>query len=489
MENKSVYTQHPLKKKDWPAWISSFVDNHINKRYTYPEMGINWSYWKSDQYKTLNKKTGKVSDVAVTRENRCTYNLIRPIERLSRAKMLENDPVARVTQHERNTQSVDEDAVEVADRLALSWWARQDWKRKLSRMIKHGNVMGSGVGKMYYDEDGGIEISKDAMMDLGLPEEQAKSVTVGEVVFDTPMPNKEIFQDTLARDDDEMRFVVHRYSVAQTSAEDFYGKKRGYFKSEDKNEEEEDVNNATLAGGTARADDEGPDSEAVYVYELYWKRDEAYPNGKHVVVINDETIIDEDLAEPDRLPIYTFKINGSEDEFWGGGYVSDSRSLQRDINKSNSLVMENFEWTGINKYYVDRRVCTLNAKQLNNVAGEIISGDGPAGITPIMAQAIPDEILKNPDRLFAIMQIIWAVPDVDMGQMPYRGTGASAIALQTLKEASMAAHQEDMQSITGFIQRVFLDYLQMVQKYYDDIEIAAIIGEPNLKKIEKFFIL
>lgn len=475
---------------NWPKRIDDIIKNHPANTDIFPRMELANNFVRGDQYKDICQETMDVVDVKLTRETRSVYNLMAPFEKMATSKMLQGELRPFSKPYEGNTERFDRDVAIVSNSVMWTWWDQEKMPAKMYKLVKSGNVNGLGAGKLFFDKTAGkkLKFDQEKISKMGF-DKDTDELKTGAIYLETVSPNKEFFPDVVANDDSEMRYVVYRYAQAQTVVEDRFGLPRGSLKSDDKTEQEQNRITTTIAGRTYKLDEGVEKSDIVYVKELFWHKDKEFPEGKHVIVVNQKTVVDESLTKYNRLgklPSYTFPINPVEGEFYGLGYVFPTRHFQRDINKCHSLTMENIEWTAMNKWYCNDSICTLAEGEMDNTAFEIIHGDGPNGIEALSGQGIPQHLWENPNKVMRMMQVYWGLPDVDMGAVPYRGTGISGKGIQQLQAASDLSHSEDKLAIENWVKRVMKDFLKLVQIHFTAEEIAAWIGENKMSKILKF---
>ena len=480
-----------LTKDDWVRFINETVEQHPAQTNKFQKMALCKMFVSGDQYKGYDETDNTVFDAEVTRETRCIYNIIRPFLDLYVAKMFEGDPVPAPQQHDGNTETVDLDVVKVVDPLISWWWSTEDMAHKVESAVRWGATTGLGPLKLYYDKDGGqlVQFDEDAATQMGV-ELEATEARMGRFVVEIVSPHKEYFPDPIATKDDDRRFCIHRYAVAKALAEDIFGKRRGYFECDQVADQQSWEEEATISADTYESDTGSEASDQVFVKELWWKPDKKNPRGKHIIVVNDEAVLFEDnetgnLDGGSRLPIYTVKIKGQADEYYGDGLVYPSTTLQRDFNKAHSTIMENLEWTGFNKPLVHEQA-NIDKNGWTDNSMDYIKWSGEHEPKYLQAYPLPDYINNRPNQIFNTMQILWGLPNVDMGAIPERGSQTSGIVVEELKESSSMSHSAEIRAIKRFIRRIVFDFLQMVQEFWDVERVVKVVGDNKRAEVEKF---
>lgn len=494
MKNTAGKSGGVKKTKDEDAQLSALiddlVDNHPAETYKFPMMAMCKTVYKGHQTKTIDEEDNSYVKVEDTGETRCKYNIVKPLIDSWASKMLSGDPVPIARPHEGNTESVDVDVAKICSALLASRWSTARMRKKLGGAIKWGGKTGIGIFKQYHNKQGGGKylVNKDEAKKLGMSEselEELNDLYSGECEIEVVDP-EDFFPDPAMQPEwKDHRMVVHRFKKPLTEAEDEFGKPRGTFKADDKSEKEKYRAEATESADLINMSDNVEESAIVYVKELWMKADKKYPNGKHVIKINEEIVVSEDNPTPDKLPFFVFQVNREEDEFYGMGYVYPIHPLQRDFAKAWSLIFDNLEWTAINKILIPT-AAGVRANAFNQLAAEKIQFSGDTPPVYLRGEGLPSHLYETPNRVFSVAQIILALPDVDLGNIPERGTGMSGRSIEELKESSAMAHAENKNSIHECVKDLCLDYLETVQEKYSVEKIKEIVGQNRGDDIEKF---
>ena len=471
MSKKSKQTNDDAK---WVTWVDNNIKEHPIRREHHPKMAIAKNFYKGEQYKMLDEETGVIHDVKVNRETRSKANFTKIFLRVWSSKMLAGNPIPQFAAHEGNTEDFDNDVAGVAQDLCTVISKKENFRKKNMIDVKNAGVVGFGVSKTYFDKTGGESIAELYGVEDDLKTGVVRRESINPFHF---------YLDPTATSMDNARWACHRYPIPVTTAEEAFDKPKGYFKADDKTEDRTDIRDTTIVDHSYSDDEGGDDNEIVFIHDIYVRSNRDYKEGKHVVVVSNETVVNEPNPEGRDLPFDLLKINADEDEFAGTSYAYDLMGPQRDYNKANSTIMENAEWTGFHKLYQNRR---NNYSEITNDAVGIIEGDSDIPPSYLQAKPLPDYLVKNPDRIFEIAQTIMNLHNVDFSQIPTRGTNSSGKVIDELKESSRVAFAEDIGNIKEYIQSYNLRVLKLCQKYFTIDEIAKIIGENKRDRIKKF---
>ncbi|MFH1739172.1 MAG: hypothetical protein ABIH23_09195, partial [bacterium] len=227
------------------------------------------------------------------------------------------------------------------------------------------------------------------------------------------------------------------------------------------------------------------DEETVFVHDIWIKECRDYPNGKHVIVAGDKTLVDEDNSEPDMLPYFTFRVKPIADEIYGDGILKNILRLQRDMNRVESIVQENASLMGLSVWLVNRGAGVLKSA-INNVGGGVIEWDG--NIKPERDQGVPvpEQIANRWWDIFRKMQVITGLQDPGMGMIPYRGSQTSSGVIKELKLSEDVNFAPDISELTDYVKRIMRRYFYLARKYYAEPRMISIMGENRRPEIVWF---
>ena len=237
--------------------------------------------------------------------------------------MTKNSPFPQASPHIHNTSRDNNDIARVANGLMASFCKRKNFSGKLIEFVRWAGKIGIGIAKINYvlDRDKILKPGKDVLKKFGLDDLDIEDGFVdedeGEIELDIVNPAY-YYPDPVARNDDDRRFELVAFPVAKTIAEEKFGRK---FKSDDKSEIESDNDYTTKASDGYDTDTSTKDSDIVIVKELNYFPCKKYKNGKHVIMIGKEIVVNEDAVDPGEtpeeyeLPHYTFAVNREDDEW------------------------------------------------------------------------------------------------------------------------------------------------------------------------------
>jgi len=168
----------------------------------------------------------------------------------------------------------------------------------------------------------------------------------------------------------------------------------------------------------------------------YYERPSSESEGRHLVVVNGETVIDNPWPFPetiDGLPIYVFRQMAMPKKWPGTTYLNQARPLQTQINAGYSLMIETMKFAG-NPRLAIPDTAGISADELTDTPGEILYYDGTSSGPPMYIQPanVPAWMFDHVDRLKNDLDDNMYVHAISRGQAP--GDRNSGLALTVLAE-------------------------------------------------------
>jgi hypothetical protein len=460
MENEN---KEKVKKTDWPEWIKERIGNGSKspQRTNFVFGKIEWcnAFDLGDQYKILNETTGQVEDVNLTRETRCIYNICKTFNDAYAAKMWKGNPIPTTSPFSTNTEDYDED-VNVATNADIEYW----WKTSANGSVKGydtirtGAVGGIAYAKVYYDKN-----KKSGMYD-------------GEVVWErlNPLhchPNADVTCD------EEFREFNHRYPLEKSVAEERWAEQMEKFGIKELQTESKNDAQPEIAEASKKLDDtaNAEVKHTVIVNDIWIKKCKKYPNGKHVVVVGPDTLVDEDNPEPDMLPFFANAVNPIDGHLVGSGVTYPIIPIQRDMNKSSSVVMENVEWMGHLKWLYKEGSLEHDGVLDDFIEKVPYSGDTPPHQSDV--KPLPVHITGRFWDLLEVAKFITKIQALDLGTIPKGGSQMSNQTTGRLTESEEVMFSPEVQRWSSFFSKIINRKLYLSKKYYAEDRIVRITGE------------
>ena len=490
-----------IKKKDnWLEWLQERIgDGSEAPQKANLKFGrIAWcnSFDKGDQFKILNESTGIVEDVAITRETRCVYNICRMFNDVYTAKMLKGNPTPSVSPYSTNTEDYDED-LSVATNGAVEYWWKTCAKgaQKLRDTTRNASVGGIGFLKIYYDKN------------------KKSSIYDGEIVLEK-VNSLHLFANADATEDEEFREVIHRFPKEKSVAEEEFAEQMAKLGITELETRSKNDAHPEIATASKKADDmtSAEVKSTVIQNDIWIKANKKYPKrwvvekdedgnaikddkgkekgrwvgGKHVIVIGQHVLIDEDSEEPDMVPFFAYVVNPVEGDLYGLGTTYPIIPIQRDMNKSCSVVMENTDSMGHLKWLF-KEGTVENPSAFDDLSGECIEYSGDKEPHQSTANPLPVHITGRFWELLQIAQLVTKLQDLGMGMIPKGGSQMAASTTNELVNSEDVMFAPDVDRMVEFVQKIIRRYLFLAKKYYKEERIVTIIGANKRPEAMAFF--
>jgi hypothetical protein len=490
------------KKTDWLEWRKKRIGGGENTplKTNLIHSRIAWcnAFDRGDQYKILNELTGKIEDVYTTRETRCLYNMCKAFNDAYAAKMLKGDPIPSVTPFSTNTEDYDEDLSMATNGAVENWWkVSANGSMKLRDTTRSAAVGGIAWAKVVYDKN------------------KRSGIYDGEVIWEK-INSLHAFPNADATCDEEIREFIHRFpkekSVAEEEfAEQMKAKKIDNFGSVDKNSVHPEIAEASKKVDSMQ----NAEVESTIIQDDIWIRacakyprhwipelDESgqavidkdgnpqgeWAGGQHVIMIGDNVLIEEECKGPDvdSVPFKSDIVNPLDGQLAGLGVTYPIIPLQRDMNKLNSITMENAETMGHLKWIRKEGSVTLPGS-FDDMSGEFIDFTGDYAPTQSACHPLPQHITGRYMELFGIMKFITGLQDIGFGLVPRGGSQMAAGTTNELKNSEEVRFAPDIARMVEFVQWIIRRYLANAKYYYKEERIITIIGENKRPEAVAFF--
>jgi hypothetical protein len=445
-----------IKTKDkWVNWAEGKLGDHPTKNFKHGKIEWCYAFYRGEQYKIWDERKGYVRDVNIPRECRSIRNICRPFVNAFTAKMLKDDPIPSVRPFSTNTEEFDENASLAFNAVSEYWWKSVvDGSKVLHDAVEWGAIGGIAIVKEYWDKN------------------LKSGIYTGDVNLSCINP-LHFFANADARSEEELRWVIHRFPREKAVVEDEFGLERGSLSADDKEKSEGDRTFSTKSLDTYHSES---DKETVLVHDIWIKKCKDHKNGKHVVVAGGRTLVDEDNPHPNKLPFLIYNVRALRDDLYGQGIIFPILTIQRDMNRLNSIIMENASQMGLVKWLVPEQANTLPGA-FTNEAGEIVPYTHPykpeqSNVSPIAAH-----IVNQVGELFRMAQFITGLQDVGMGMIPYRGSQTSPGVVRELKGSEDVIFAPEIRGVNDLVKRIMRRYRELSRDGYIEDRVVQIMGE------------
>jgi hypothetical protein len=236
----------------------------------------------------------------------------------------------------------------------------------------------------------------------------------------------------------------------------------------------------------------GEDGDYVLMREIEFKPTEKYPNGRYVVVCNNQLLVDMPRliikSEPGSwfYSLTDFHYNRFPGRFWSDSAINDLISPQNAINEIDQMLSINRKSIGRNRvsYATGTVIRKINEGGTGFLAFE---WDQRTGTEPKIMQgtALPTQILEERGIQKGQFQDTAGDPKgILKGQAP--SAQSSGVQVDILRETAERSHYPDTDRFNRSLTRVYKKRLLLAQEVYTEPRILKITGKGNKTEIKQF---
>jgi hypothetical protein len=457
-----VETDHPFTKKlqlDWAYFYSmylgyqSFIQNYEDNELQVDELES---------------------------ENRSTYNIIDGFVDTYVAKMMKDKPIPQF--YPLGFESKDINAARYSNIALEAWWKKMDIHNVWYDIMTWAGMLGIGIIKQYWNgpQTKAITNSTD------------EATQKGDIVVESVLPWN-FYPDPRATSMKNARYVIHAYPMPITTL-------KKMFPDSNKLTPEviEDYRSllSSYTAGLISSDneDKGVFAEKCVLVREYWERGvegfdagQGTGAGRYIIRASGEELYSGPNPYGKSLPFIVVAIGKTPDQFCGRGIVEKLAPEQHDLNRINSLIMENIDWTCIVKYAAPRGI-NLEDNAINKKSGEVIlyDADGGGRVHQIEITPMPNYVFEHKGAIFSTCMDRSGMHEVSFAQLPPRTSGASGKALEQLVEAEATRFAHDVSMIQAAMEEQALFFVELAQEYYPATKHIAIMGRNRSVEIADF---
>jgi hypothetical protein len=350
----------------------------------------------------------------------------------------------------------------------LDYYMREKRLEKyLKTAVEYAIVMGSGFIKMEWNSTAG-EI-------YDVIEETNTPVYEGDIEFSNLSPVDVIFDGTKENNNHDWvltRSYKNKYDIAAKYPE-FEEKIKGLPTKSDL--EKFSVGVSTLQQETSD----------VPVYEFYHRKTESIPQGRYIMFLAEEVIL-QDVAMPYRmLPVYRIAPSDILGTPYGYTTLMDILPIQEAINSLYSTILTNQNAFGVQNIYVPRGA-DIAVSQLSGGLN-VIEGNAQAGKPEALnLTSTPAEIFKFLEMLERSAETISGVNSVARGNSDSLGSNPSGAAMALIQSMALQFISGLQQSYVQLIEDVGTGIIKVLQDYAEAPRLIAIAGKTGRTFMKEF---
>lgn len=221
-------------------------------------------------------------------------------------------------------------------------------------------------------------------------------------------------------------------------------------------------------------------TDDIPVYEFYHNRTDALPNGRYMLFLTDEIVL-QDIGLPYRIiPIFRISAGDIMGTPYGYTPMFDILPLQEAINSLYSTILTNQNATGVQNFW-SKPGAQLNVTELAGGLNLIESMEKPEVL----------DLCKTPKEVFEFLGMLERVAETLTGvNSVARGnpeaslkTGAALALVQSMALQFMSGLQ---QSYISLVEDVGGAIIKILQDYAKAPRMIAIVGKTNRTELQEF---
>lgn len=421
-------------------------------------------------------------------------NRILPVVQTRIAKKTKQRPVWTVTPNSPDDSDIE--AAKLGEIVMEDMWRRLSMFEKLNDVLMWAEVCASGFWKCYFDPTLGPkaefvvgEDDKPLMDENGrmmraeeVPPQileqfnaKTKVIAQGEICIEVRSPFM-ILPDPLAQRLDDCEWIIEETVQSEEYVKAHYNVEV---------EGDTDASEGPADGRTFPTYTESSGTSAykgVKVSEFWAKPSSTFPNGKYVVWVKNEKLVEAD-NEYQELPYVMFAGVPSPGRFWPTSIVEQLRDPQIELNKIRSQILENAQRIG-NPSLLKNKLANV---EYSGVPGEeVLYDDITQNSVPSFLQPpeVPVYVRELIDRIEASMREISGQHEVSSSQVPAGVTAASAINL--LLEQDDTRLGPSIQDMENALSKAGQFILNMAAKHYTEERMITLAGEEGDYDVQGF---
>ncbi|MFA5378032.1 MAG: hypothetical protein WC455_19935 [Dehalococcoidia bacterium] len=299
----------------------------------------------------------------------------------------------------------------------------------------------------------------------------------------------EIYPDPSATSWYDMEWCIQAYLQDIYKLERIFPKLKGKIKEWHNNQDSQDRNLYTL--DFYYNNTKSYQGKAL-VLEFVSRAGGRYEKGKKAILINYEN-----LAMYGDNPFWKFGYYFSMNfipvpwdkvpkRLHGTGGVEDQIPINKEINKIDTMTMENIRKTVAVKIGLPRGSAKTQDLFSDRVQHFFFEPGGGGKPEALQIPPMPSYVAGHLAYLTGTQQDMAGIHEVSMGQLPERGSQMSGSALKLLQDSEMVSHSPIMRNLKGALGILGQMILMIVQKYYIEERIITLTGEGKRHEVIKF---
>lgn len=436
--------------------------------------------WKQgDQYSEWNQEVATLKPVDLRiRKKRVVINLMKPLGEAIEGKINLNYQLAGMP---NSGERQDIEAAGVATKV-LSYNDRlNEMESKMEEM--KGDLIDTGNACMVW------QFEKDFYADLVSGEKngekETKKVPAGEVAVHVPS----IFNvrpDPTARDRRTMRWFIEFSEVERSSLLDAFPGVTEYDldRPEDESTGTEDA--GSKYSGMNEIQAEKDQNEKTEIVAWYWEaKTKKYPKGR-LIISSAKTILHRgENPALGEIPAFFFKYKKTSNSFWGTGPFYHVQPIQREFNRTVSIISEHIEGWRAKMLIPDGSLTRKGSFTTDSF--ELLEYDPTKGRPePATMPELSPQVMNWRDFLMGALNQVANVHEVSYSQLPKYATRAPASLFSMMLEQENLKIDPMIKDINKIIRDMGSYRLRLMDRYYKTERLIKIMGKNNYASVAYF---
>lgn len=394
-----------------------------------------------------------------------TFNIYQTVVRTLVAKLTAQQPIPVVTP--ATSSSEDRATARASEHLIRYFWRAKRLQQEYLLLVTDMLACGGGWWHMDWDADAGELVPEEDEDAADLSDEavgrKPKMVRTGDICARF-ISNFEMRVDPSARRWVDARWVARVYPLPADTIKDKY----------DFDAMPDWSNRTNIISPFSWLNYQSTiiAKDLCEVTEYWIKPCHKYKKGKHVVVVNGEALVNEDLS-PEGLPFEYVDLVSDPDNFYGSTPMSDARQPQRQLNINMTLIPEGRNRT-IFGVWLAAHDAQMEAP--TGEAGEVITYNGNASKPSFeQPQPISPQIFNFNAMITDALSLITGVSASALGDQDAATSG---------RDRLFAAEEDNtklgpiLQNLHGFLKLVGMKMLNL-WRTNARYPLKYAVGDPN----------
>jgi hypothetical protein len=470
-------TVHELEKKSL-AWYKDIQYNKYLDRIRRSWAAYHGAYYDESHAVTFGGEQGELVNLAINHFRNLAQHMLVMVTATRPSFQ------ARSVNTDRKSQV----QTKLANGLLDYYMREKRLERHLKRAVEYAITMGSGFIKMEWNSTRGeiydyIEPIEDDIVDfdddgnpIGMNGEIIESIPIyeGDVEFSNLSPFDVVFDSTKETSDQHdwvlCRSFINKFDLAAKYpelAEDII---------ELPTKDEQYYTKRLTVSPYEKTDD-------VVVYEFYHRRTESMPNGRYLMFLEEDVILEDTPMPYRRLPVYRIAPADILGTPYGYTPMFDLLPIQDAVNSLYSTVMTNQSTFGVQNI-LNPRGNDVKVNQLEGGLNFIEYNHQIGAPEPLQLTNTPGEIFNFLQMLEKAMETISGVNSVARGNPESSLRSGNALAL--VQSQALQFMSGLQQSYIQLIEDVGTGLIQLLQDFASTPRVAAIVGLSNRTELKEF---